>query len=191
MKKSIIAGASVMALAGVVAPVAGVFADDIKNIEDEIVVTVNATCSFDSNGGAATAADKDFAATVANGAEAAFNDGGVHNFYVKCNDTEGYTVSATPTALTGLLPATGTKNSIPYTTTYSASGTAGMWSATVASSDSHNPTVTTPVPAAGGVIVTDGTTAGTAFAVTYKAYVGTETPADTYTGTMTYVLAER
>ena len=191
MKKLAIAGASVAALAGVVAPVAGVFADDIKNIEDTITVSIDPTCSFGTNSGAASASNESYSATVLNGAEAAFNDSGVHNFYVVCNDTEGYTVSATPTALTGLLPATGTKNSIPYTTTYSASGTAGMWTATVASSDSHNPTVVTPVPAAGGVIVTDGKTAGTAFAVTYKAYVGTETPADTYTGTMTYVLAER
>lgn len=189
MKKLAIAGAS-LALAAM--PVLGVFADgDIKNIQDTITVTVNATCSFDTNGGAASASNESYSATVLNGAEAAFNAGGVHNFYVKCNDTEGYTVSATPTALTGQLPATGTKNSIPYTATYSASGKAGMWTATAASSDTHAPTVVTPVPEAGGVIVTDGKTDGTAFAVTYKAYVGTETPADTYTGTMTYVLAER
>lgn len=188
MKKLAIAGAS-LALAAM--PVLGVFADDVKNIQDTITVTVAPTCSFDTNSGAASASNESYSATVLNGAEAAFNDGGVHNFYVKCNDTEGYTVTATPTALTGQLPATGTKNSIPYTVSYNASGTAGMWSAAVASSDSHNPTVTTPVPAAGGVIVTDNKTDGTAFAVTYKAYVGTETPADTYTGTMTYVLAEQ
>lgn len=188
MKKLAIAGAS-LALAAM--PVLGVFADDVQNITDNITVTVNPTCSFDNNSGAASAAGENYTATVLNGAEASFNAGGVHNFFVKCNDTEGYTVSATPSALTGELPVTGTKNSIPYTTTYNATGTAGMWTATVASNDSHNPTVVTPVPAAGGVIVTDGKTNGTAFAVTYKAYVGTETPADTYTGTMTYLLAER
>lgn len=195
MKKSIIAGASVLALAGAVMPMAGVFAanTDDKGITDTIKVTVDATCSFHSveGEGGASSADETYAATVLNGAEAAFNNGGVHNFLVKCNDTEGYTVSATPTALTGQLPSTGDKNSIPYSASYSASGKAGMWTATAATSDSHAPTVTTPIPAAGGVIVTDGKTDGTAFAVTYKAYVGTETPADTYTGTMTYVLAER
>ena len=190
MKKSLIAGASVLALAGAVMPMAGVFADDIKGFNDTIKVTITPTCSFDTNGGAASASGTEYSATVANGAEAAFTAGGVHNFYVKCNDTEGYTVSATPTALTGLLPESGTKNSIPYSASYSASGKSGMWTATVASTDAHNPTVATPVPAAGGVIITDGKTDGTAFAVTYKAYVGTETPADTYTGKMTYLLAE-
>lgn len=188
-KKLIAAGAASLAVAAM--PVLGVFADDVKNIQDTITVTVEPTCSFDTNSGAASASDESYSATVLNGAEAAFTAGGVHNFFVKCNDTEGYTVSATPTALTGLLPATGDKNSIPYTTTYNASGKAGMWTATVASSDAHNPTVSTPVPQAGGVIITDGKTDGTAFAVTYKAFVGTETPADTYTGHMTYVLAER
>ena len=195
MKKTLIAGAGVAALAMAALPFAGVMADDDKTVVDTITVTVSPTCTFD-NGQSSSSADTGYSATVANGAEAAFNNSGAHKFNVTCNDNEGYSVTATPTNLVGTKP-TGenvTKNNIPYTTSYIASGTAGMWSAVVTSSDAHTPTLTTPVPAIDAqshVIVTDsGPTNGTTFTVTYSAYVGTETPADVYTGTMTYGLSE-
>ena len=187
MKKLAIAGAS-LALAAM--PIVGVFATDIKNVEDTITVTINPTCSFDTVGGA-SASDTAYSATVANGAEAAFNLSGQHAFHVTCNNNDGYEVTATPTNLVGETVST---NNIPYTTSYAASGTAGMWTATVTSSDVAAAGLTSPIPgpsASSHVIVTeDGPTDGSAFTVTYAAYVGTETPADTYEGTMTYVLAE-
>ena len=189
MKKSLIAGAGVAALAMAAVPFAGVFAVDDTEVVDTITVTINATCSFD-NGQSSSAADTAYTATVANGAEAAFNASGAHKFNVTCNNNDGYEVTATPTNLVGETVST---NNIPYTTSYSASGTAGMWSAAVTSSDVTGSGLTSPVPAIDAqshVIITEaGPTDGSSFTVTYSAYVGTETPADTYEGTMTYGLS--
>lgn len=187
MKKLAIAGASLVLAA---MPVLGVFAADDKEVVDTITVTVNATCSFD-NGQSSSAADTAYTATVANGAEAAFNASGAHKFNVTCNNNDGYQVTATPTNLVGETVST---NNIPYTTSYSASGTAGMWSATVTSDDVTGAGLVSPVPAIDAqshVIITEaGPTDGSSFTVTYAAYVGTETPADVYEGTMTYGLSE-
>ena len=187
MKKSLIAGASALALGLAVIPAAGVFAADVTEITDTVKVTIDPTCSFNTTN-SASASNTEFSATVLNGAEAAFNNSGAHKFNVTCNNNDGYTVTATPTNLIGTKPATGDKNNIPYTTSYSASGEDGMWTATIAGDEGA--TITSPVPAidaASHIVVTeDGATANTTFTTTYKVYVGTETPADTYTGTMAY-----
>ncbi|MBQ3413318.1 hypothetical protein IJH33_00465 [Candidatus Saccharibacteria bacterium] len=187
MKKAIIAAGASAVLAAM--PVVGVFATDITSIEDTISVTISPTCSFNTNN-SASASNTEFAATVTNGSEAAFNNSGAHVFNVTCNDNDGYSVTATPTNLVGEGVST---NNIPYTTSYSAAGTAGMWSAVVTSSDIAAAGLTTPVPAIDAeshVIATeDSATANSTFTVTYSVYVGTETPADTYTGTMTYGLS--
>lgn len=186
-KKMIAAGAASLALAAM--PVVGVFAVDDTDVVDTIIVTVDATCSFNA-GQSSSAADTQYSATVPNGAEATFNNSGAHKFNVTCNDNDGYAVTATPTNLIGNAVST---NNIPYTTSYSASGTDGMWSATVTSSDVTGAGLVSPVPdidAQSHVIITeDGPTENSSFTVTYAAYVGTETPADTYQGTMTYGLS--
>lgn len=184
MKKSLIAaGAASVALAAM--PVVGVFAVDDKQVVDTIELTVNATCSFNTNS-SASSSDTEYAATVANGAEAAFGTA-THKFNVTCNDNEGWKVTATPTVLTGAAKS----NTLPFVTStnYSASGSTGMWSADIA--NGAGGATVTPFGDTATIIATKAASTDNAdFTVTYKAYVGTTTPADVYTGTMTYDLAE-
>ena len=186
MKKSIIAGASVVALAGAVMPMAGVFAADITEITDTIRLTVEATCSFNTNGGA-SASPITYAATVANGEEAAFTSA-THKFNVTCNDNDGWKVTATPTALTGTAVSA---NTIPFVVSanYVTTGKTGNWSADI-EAGSGGATVA-PFGTNATIVATKTSSTDNAdFTVTYKAYVGTETPADTYTGTMYYLLQQ-
>lgn len=183
MKKLAIAGAS-LALAAM--PVVGVFAADDLQVVDTIEITVGATCSFNANN-SSSMSDTTYSATVANGAEAAFNNSGSHKFSVNCNDNDGWKVTATPTALAGTAVST---NTIPFVTStnYSASGATGMWSADIVAG-TGSPTVNAFGSTATIVATKTAATDNADFTVTYKAYVGTTTPADTYTGTMTYDLA--
>lgn len=186
MKKSLIAtSAAAVALAAM--PMAGVFAADDTQVVDTIQVTVDSACTFNAEQ-SASMSDTTYSATVKNGAEASFNNSGAHKFNVMCNNNSGYNVTATATPLTG---GTVSTNTIPYTASYVNSGANGDWSATVAAGTNNASAVTTGAITSGSVIVTqNAATASTDFTVTYKAYVGTTTPADTYTGTMTYDLAQ-
>lgn len=208
MKKLAIAGASV-ALAAM--PVMGVFATDITSITDTLEITVEATCTFNT-ADSSVASNASYSATVANGAVASFNSGAnTHKFNVFCNDTDGWKVTAgSPNDLTP--PAAHTTNLHKITYQNSAIPAAGggtkegAWTATVSGTgvtEGLSGLVTTggvnyikaattgetPV-AGGGIIATNNaSTDGSTFTVTYAAYVGTETAADTYTGTIGYTLA--
>ncbi len=85
---------------------------------------------------------------------------------------------------------TNTSNTIPFvaSTSYVTSGTAGNWSADIANG-SGSATIAAFGDTATIIAQKASATANADFTVTYKAYVGTETPADTYTGTMTYALS--
>lgn len=187
MKKLAIAGAS-LALAAM--PVVGVLADDDLQVVDTIQITVGATCSFNTNN-SSSMSDTTYSATVENGAEASFNNSGTHKFNVSCNDSDGWTVTATPTALAGT--AASGNASIPFVlaSTYGTtpSGTDGKWTATIVAG-TGSPTVNAFGTNATVVATKTASTDNADFTVTYKAYVGTATPADTYTGTMTYVLGQ-
>lgn len=203
-KKLIAAGAASLAVAAM--PIVGVFADDDRSITDTLSITVNATCTFDAeHGGSAT--DTTYSATVLNGAQAAFNASGVHTFDVFCNDNEGWTVTATapvPLAASGVA----TSHNITYAAAaLPSTGAEGTWNAIVSGTGvaGGNTGITAGtggdsnlyIATDGGVIATeDHSTDGSTFTVTYGAYVGTQTPAGTYTatsttggGTMDYTLA--
>lgn len=156
----------------------------VTEVVDTIVITVNATCSFNTNN-SASSSDTQYAATVANGAEADFGTA-THKFNVTCNNNGGWKVTATPTALTGNTVST---NTLPFvtSTSYQASGASGKWSADIANG-AGGATVSAFGDTATVVATKTSSTANADFTVTYKAYVGTETPADAYEGTMTYVL---
>ena len=185
MKKTLIAGASVMALAGAVMPMAGAFADDDRSVTDTINVTVDASCTFNAGG-----ADVEYSANGTNGQSVnpVNNSSNEHSFTVFCNNNSGYKVSATASALT--------KSDVTDNFAYAAtlpSGTAGAWNAAISQAQGGSLTIE-QLPSGGAAtdIVTLGeasAAAGETFKATYTAYIGTETPAGTYTGTIGYTLA--
>lgn len=186
MSKSTKIIAGVVAGLGIAALPLGVFALDDTEVVDTIKITVEPTCSFVS--GTGSAADTEYAATVANGATASFNNSGLHTFEIVCNNNDGWSVSASAmSALAGKKSAsdsTANGDEIPYiVTALPSTGVEGKWTATVTNGS------VSVIPVAGGVIATEAAaTDSTTFGVTYGAYVGTETAAGLYTGTVTYTL---
>ena len=175
MKKLAIAGAS-LALAAM--PVLGVFADDDRSVTDTINVTVDASCTFSAGGANGT-----------NGQPVSpvNNSSNEHSFTVFCNNNSGYKVSATASALT----KSGVTDNFAYAATLP-SGTAGAWNAAISQAQGGSLTIE-QLPSGGAAtdIVTLGeasAAAGETFKATYTAYIGTETPAGTYTGTIGYTL---
>ena len=150
---------------------------------DTISVTVAPSCTFNNVTG------ETYAGSAVNGAEVGnFNNSGIHEFNVFCNDNSGFAVTATPYDL----EATGVESAkISYTDNYVASGVNGLWTALIAST-ATGVTVTSPAPATGGTIISFGShtsAGGISFTATYKAYVGSATPAGTYNGTIVYTLS--
>ena len=176
-----VAVAASLGMAGMGLVSDGIVAADTTSVTDTLSVTVNETCTFKNT------SDATFAGSALNGSEVEnFNDSGIHTFYVFCNNNNGYTISATPHDLT----ATNTEDVISYTENYTHTGVDGMWTAEIATSES-GVTVITPVPAEGGAILLSNTHSSDSmsFTATYDAYVGTRTPAGTYTGTIEYTLS--
>lgn len=197
MKKKLIAGAASVALAAM--PVMGVFAaaGDVTSSTDTLEIKVDPTCSFTTGNQGETTASQTFTDTVLNGKKAAFKVSGnaksTHKFNVVCNDNDGWKVTAAGQDLSG----TGT-NAHKITMVAAAvpaadSGTTeGQWSGALSGtgviSGGYIPLPTEQVAAP--VIATESaSTDSSAFTVTYDAYVGTETAADTYTGQVSYSLS--
>ncbi|MBR3248737.1 hypothetical protein IKF89_01770 [Candidatus Saccharibacteria bacterium] len=176
-----LAVAASLGMAGMGLASSEVAAADITSVTDTLSVEVQLSCTFNST------TNKTYTGSAANGAEVNdFNDSGIHEFNLFCNGSNGYVVTATPYDL----EATGIDRKISYTDSYTPSGTNGLWTAVI-TSEAAGVTVTSPVPVGGGEIISSdsGTTAeGVSFTAAYSAYVGTETPAGTYTGTIVYTL---
>lgn len=194
MKKALIAGAASVALAAM--PVVGVFAADITTVTDTLQITVDAACSINSVTATTGNDDTTYTATVENGGTATFNHDSQHVFNVVCNNNAGWSVTASaPQDLSG---TSGNLHEISYqASALPASATEGAWTATVsgtgvpATAEGNGiADASGHIKTAGGVIATQSVaTAGSSFTVSYAAYVGTETAADTYTGTIGYTLA--
>lgn len=176
-----VAIAASLGMAGMGLVSSGVVVADTTSVTDTINVTVQPSCTFND------AEDKTYIGSAANGTEVGdFNDSGVHEFNLFCNDNNGFIVTATPYDL----EASGIEDVIEYTDSYDPSGVDSIWSAAI-TSDSTGVTVVPVVPVGGGTILSSDTstaTAGVDFSATYSAYVGTATPAGTYTGTIIYTL---
>ena len=190
MKKSLIAtGAASLALAAM--PMAGVFAADTE-VTDTIQITVNSACTIGLD-----TKDTTYAATVANGAETTFSTThtGTHAFHVSCNAAGGWSFSATPTNLAGYTASnksTSNNDSINFVATgsYVSTGAAGDWTATITAPAGI--TVTQPATAGQSNTIINETghqAANVEITAAYKAYVGTETAAGYYEGTIAYTLA--
>lgn len=198
--KKLLAGAGAVALAAL--PVAGVFAADLS-VMDTLQITVNDSCTITEGSTTDGLDNKDttYAATVANGAETTFNGtaSGSHVFHVSCNKPGGWSFSATPTNLTGHVAANDSAlngDSInfvasgSYGTPVTAKEAAGKWTATITAPAGIS--VNQPSTAGSANLIIEATNAQAAnveITSAYKAYVGTETSAGFYEGTITYVLA--
>lgn len=194
--KKILAGASAVALAAM--PMAGVFAADLT-VTDTLQITVNASCSITEGSSTDGLDNKDttYAATVANGASADFSGThtGTHTFHVTCNDPDGWSFSATPNNLAGYTDNTkaSTNNaSINFVTSgsYAATGAAGKWTATITAPEGINVTQPSTAGSSNTIISATGAQAANVeITSAYQAYVGTETAAGYYEGTIAYTLA--
>ena len=175
MKKSLIAGAGIVALGLAVVPFAGVFAADITTMTDTINVTVADVCTFDA---ASHSYTKAFTANKVDTI-------GATTMKVTCNNAKGYIVKGNFTDLTGPAKSSGNET-ITYGADAAVAAGDGKWNATVGSATSPlaktSATVTskTTMSAAGG----DSTT------ITYKAGTTDNQAAGTYTGTATYTLSK-
>jgi len=152
-------------------------------VTDTINITVSPSCTFNS------VSDETYVGSAANGtAVSNFNDSGVHEFNLFCNNNSGFVVTATPYDL----EATGIEDVIAYTADYATSGVDSLWTANI-DSDTADVTVdNSVVPVGGGTIISSNThtaASGASFTATYEAYVGSATPAGTYTGTIVYTLS--
>lgn len=153
---------------------------------DTVNVTVSPSCTFNSDN--AENLNKRFAGSAANGTEVNdFNDSGVHEFNLFCNDNNGFVVSAKAYDLT----ATGIDDVISYTDDYTHTGENSMWTAEISATPASL-VENSPVPMGNGgtIISSDSNTSadGVTFTATYKAYVGSATPAGTYNGRIEYTL---
>lgn len=196
MKKKLIAGAASVALAAM--PVVGVFAADVTTSTDTLEIKVDPTCSFTTGNQGETQTSQTFTDTVLNGKKAAFKVSGsaktVHKFNVVCNDNDGWKVTAAGQDLSGATQTNNHKISMVAAAVPAAdSGTTeGQWSGALSGtgviSGGYIPLPTQEIAAP--VIATESaSTDSSAFTVTYDAYVGTETAADTYTGQVSYSLS--
>ena len=196
MKKLAIAGASVVLAA---LPVVGVFAQD-TSVTDTIQITVSDACTITE--GSTTAGldnnDTTYADTVANGAETTFSTthGGNHVFHVSCNAPNGWKLTVNPTDLAGHISSTNTATnndviSFVAPTSYDNTSTAGQWTATISVPQASGVSVTQPSATGNNIVIseTGGQAANLEITSTYKAYVGTETAAGYYEGTIGYTLA--
>ena len=183
MKKLAIAGAS-MVLAAM--PVVGVFATDAnQQATDTIQVTVDASCTFTAGSGTAT-----YTASGTNGSgqvSPSLSSSNVHDFKVFCNNNAGYAVTAVATALS----QSGVTDDFDYVATLPSSGADGAWHAQIAGTGLKN-----QLPDGGtSTTIIERTEAsganGESFTSTYTAWIGTETPAGTYEGTIGYTLAAK
>ena len=182
MKKLAIAASSV-ALAAM--PVVGVFAVD-PQATDTIEVTVNSSCTFTSGAGTGT-----YSASGNNGASVSPTISGgnnEHSFTVFCNNNKGYKVSAAASALS----QSGVTDNFAYAASLP-SGTAGAWNAAISQATGGSLTIE-QLPSGGAAtdIVTLGEASaagGESFKAAYTAYIGSDTPAGTYTGTIAYTLS--
>lgn len=178
-----VAVAAVLGMAGMGLVSERAVSADVTSVTDTLNITVLETCTF-RNTQSVT-----FTGSTISGSEVDnFNNSGVHEFNVYCNNSNGYTVSARPYDLT---TTGGIEDKIAYTENYTPSGRDGMWTAEI-TTDTPGVIRTSPVPRVGGIIISSDTNtpgSGTTFTATYSAYVGSITPAGTYTGIIEYTLS--
>ena len=184
MKKLAIAGASAVLAA---MPVVGVFAaaENPANIVDTITVTIEDSCTWSrtlEGGTSVTASGSNLTATkTANQTLSSF---GTSTLNAKCNNSKGYTIKATMTALSGKVSsdanAATNNDSIDYATSLAAGKWVASYGGTGITSGSNIATTS----------ASDDMVNGTSYAITYGVQTKTNQTAGVYTGTATYELIQ-
>lgn len=184
MKKTLIAGAAA-SVAMAALPMAGVFA----NVTDTVTLTVGSSCTMATE-------NSSTGKTVNLGSQNAGSAFGASNgtpMTITCNDADGWTLSASVTALS----ASGVAKTIPFGA-YSEAGNS-VWSAAISLDQTGLGTAASIATGwndysatAGGTILSGA--AGTAVAnlvvtPSYKAYADAAQPAGTYSGTIEFAFA--
>lgn len=188
MKKTLIAGAGVAALAMAAVPFAGVFAEDGNDtIKDTIKVTIDSACSLTS-----TNTENTYAVKMTN--NELRSDIGSTTMNVKCNDTGGWKVNASGSgsgATVDVLDAA--KDGTDIATGTATSGATSNWAfkvagdGTIAAYQNFAAVPTAATKIAEGNASTNMTT-GTNITTTYQVWISPTQQADTYTGQVTYTL---
>ena len=193
MKKSLIAGAGVSALAMAALPFAGVFAATEGSFKDNITVTVEGGCTLEVSGGTAGSyADRTFSATIAAGTTEVLT--GVEStstaapaMAVTCNvpsPGQAWNIKATADNSGTLVGTNSSSNVIP-----SGTDTSGGTSSFAYSIDTGASWLAVPTTA--NAAITSGTTSAgtpTTFNPQYRVYVAPGQAPDTYTGGVTYTI---
>ena len=208
MKKILIAGAGVAALAVAAMPVLGVFAAEA--VIDTVQITISSSCGITSETAQDAATNEHATLAAANSMSANMVNGSTHEWlangasgqggklYVTCNDASGWNVTAqgfsNDTAGTTTMVATGSGTAIPTGTTLD--GTVSDWAFKVADTDTGATIVSAysnyaQVPAnATRVAYKSGTAVSEGLVYTgYKVGVSPTQQADTYTGKVKYVVS--
>ena len=189
MKKSIIAtSAAAVALAAM--PVFGAFAA----VTDTVQITINGSCSVGGDT-ATTGAGVTLTDTMTNGSTKAWDADGTAGgkLIVSCNDASGWNIKAvgasTGSDNTVMVP---TGSGTPIATGNATSGATSNWAFKVAGTGAVAAyTSYTDVPASATKVATSSDPASAVQINTgYQVYVSATQEADTYTGKVTYTVAE-
>ena len=197
MKKILIAGASVAALAMAAVPFAGVSADVIDTVE----ITISSSCSVAADASDSTDTENLLQADMVNHDEKVF-DGASGNeengdIYVTCNASGGWNITAqgfsNSTAGTTTMVATGNGTAIP-TAASPAAGTSAWAFKVVDGSPATGATISTStwtaVPSnATRVAYKNGAISGGHIETNYMVSTSDTQEADTYTGMVKYVVS--
>ncbi len=193
MKKSLIAGAGVAALAMAALPFAGVFA--ANSITDTVIVTISSSCQVGSTTSASGSGTQLGPEEVANGATkewVAGTDGGT--IKVSCNDSTGWNIKAVgvgdDATVKTAMNAAATGTDIATGTTFS--GATSHWGFKVSGTNTISPynsdyqeVPSTATKVAGNsTMVSEGT-----INTGYKVFVSATQEADTYTGKVQYTVS--
>ncbi len=199
MKKSIIAtGAASLALAAM--PVVGAFAVG-NSVVDQVQITIDGSCSVANNAGSTSGTANSFSATLTNGGEKNWTAGGTGDsaggtLKVSCNSGSGWNITAIGSSdtangstITSMTPSTA--GSTPIATGAGSDTTSG-WQFQVTGTG----TITTynsysDVPSTATKVATSNVAASQSVINTgYHVKVSLTQQADTYTGKVTYTVAE-
>ncbi len=192
MKKSIIATGATAALLAAM-PVLGAYAD----VTDTVTITINGSCSVGGTT-ATTGAGVSLSETMTNGSLKTWDADGTAGgkLVVSCNDANGWNVKAvgasTGSDNTVMVP---TSSGTPIATGTADSGATSNWAFKVSASDSG--LIVSPynsyaaVPASAQKVASSGAAASSVQINTgYQVWVSATQEADTYTGKVTYTVAQ-
>ena len=199
MKKSLIAGAGVSALAFAALPFAGVLAASPTSFTDHLSVVVEGGCTIETSatGTDGSYQDRNLGATIPAGTWAILNDGAQTptqgaTMTVSCNGTDAtknWQVTITPPT-SGNLTATGTSDFIAPG--LAESGSSSVWAiqsnAAGGTFNSNNWETYAAAPSSETVFLKGSLASGNSgtFKPTYKVYVAPDLDPGTYTGDVIY-----